>query len=655
MRRTIITIDIALALLAVACVALAVLLALVSPTLLLIAAAILVVAAVVLVLNVRRLRRAIARLLNGVSHSESATQASLANLSMPVLILSGKSIVWYNDAFLNEVMDGQETCLQSIYRVMPGFDPDKAAALGGARLEFRNRSFQVNGSGAQSSGGLYLACFQDLTDLRHKADRYDASRPVVMRIVVDTYDEVLKELKESEKARITSEIDAVFERFIEKTGGFLQRVSAYRYIAVMEDCQYEKIVAGRFEILEKMRAIGTETGIVTLSIGVGRGGGDFAACLEMADAALDMALGRGGDQAAVRSPEGFEFYGGVTRSVERHTKVKSRIVAAALRDIIEQSDSVLIMGHKLSDLDAIGSAIGMLRICKIYDRPAAIVVDKNRTMASSLIDRMCQNGYEDDFVTAAEALPAITPDTLLVVVDTHVPTMVESREIYDKVSKVVVVDHHRKMVGHIEGAVIFYHEPYASSASELVAELLQYTGGREDRPNQLESEALLAGMMLDTRDFVVNAGVRTFEAAAYLRRMGALTQNVKLLFAGSLENYTAKAKLVESAIIYKGCAIVVADHVEADSSVVIPQAANDLLSIEGVQASFVAVQMPDKVMISARSMGEVNVQVIMEKLGGGGHLMMAGAQLTGVTMEKTKTYLMAAVDEYRKNQSAQKA
>lgn len=652
MKKQFITTDIALVLLCVACGGLALLLAITSPPMLLVALIVMAIVAVVLVLNVHRMRKVVARLLHGAGYNDSVTQMSLSRLTMPVLILSGKSIVWYNDAFLNDVMKGTETYLQSIYRVLPGFDMEKIAKPGGTRMDVDDRHFLVNGTGVQADDGMFIAYFLDQTQVQDKADRFDATRPVVMRVVVDTYDEVLKELKDSEKARLSSEIDSVFEAFIEKTGGFLQRTSSSRYIAVMEECQYEKIVAGRFEVLEKMRAIGTESGIVTLSIGVGHGAGSFEKCLEMADSALDMALGRGGDQAAVRSPEGFEFYGGVTRSVEKRTKVKSRIVAAALRDVIEQSDSVLIMGHRMSDLDAIGSAVGVLRICKSYDKPAAIVVDKGRTLAGSLIDRMCENGYADEFVAPADVLPAITPDTLLVVVDTHIPTMLESREVYDRTDHVVVIDHHRKMVGHIEGAVIFYHEPYASSTSELVAELLQYTGSRDDKPNQLESEALLAGIMLDTRDFVINAGVRTFEAAAYLRRMGAITQNVKHLFAGSLENYAAKAKLVESAVVYKGCAIVAAGQVEADSSVVIPQAANDLLSIEGVQASFVAVQMEDSIMISARSMGEVNVQVIMEKMGGGGHLMMAGAQLKNVSLEKTKVYLMAAVDEYRKNQSA---
>lgn len=654
MKKQLITTDIALVLLCLACIGLALLLAMVSPTMLLVALIVIGAVGVVLGLNIRKMRKMLARLLHGAGYADSMTQMSLAKLSMPVLILSGKSIVWYNDAFLNQVVGGAECYLQSVYRVLPGFDTEKASLPGGQPLELADRRYTVTGAGVQQGDGLFIAYFCDDTELKEKAAEYDFSRPVVMRIVVDTYDEVVKELKESEKARISGEIDAVFEGFIEPANGFLLRTSSSRYIAVMERRYFDRVIDSRFDLLDKMRAIGNENCAVTLSIGVGLDGFGFEECLEMADSALDMALGRGGDQAAVKSRDGFEFYGGVSRSVEKRTKVKSRIVAAALADIIKQSDSVLVMGHKMSDLDSIGSAIGILRICKILDKPAAIVVDQNHTLAEPLIHRMVQAGAKDDFVAPADALPDITRETLLVVVDTHAAWMLESAEVFERVGNVVVIDHHRKVVGHIDNAVIFYHEPYASSASELVAELLQYTGGRDDKPTQAESEALLAGIMLDTRDFVVNAGVRTFEAAAYLRRMGAQTQNVKRLFSGTLENYAAKANLVESAVIHAGCAIVIAQGNENESAVVVPQAANDLLLIEGVQASFVAVEIAGTVQISARSMGDVNVQVIMEKLGGGGHLMMAGAQLKDVSLEKTRQYLIAAVDEYRAAQSGEK-
>ena len=652
MKKKLITVDIIVVVLALLCVGLTVALGLVSPTLFLISVAVLSVFTIVILLNIQRMRRLIARLLHGAGYEDSSTQHSLANLPVPVLILSGKNIVWYNDAFAAGVLTDREYYLQSVYKAIPGFDPEKIARPEGQWLEVEGRLFTAFGSGVARGDGLFVAYFINDTVLKTEALEYRATRPVVLHIMVDTYDEVLKDLKDSEKAALTGEIDRVFEDFIDGTTGFLLRISSSRYLAVMEERHLAEVVAGKFAVLDRMREIGNENGVVTLSVGVGRGGATFAECEKMARAALDMALGRGGDQAAVRSADGgFEFYGGVSRSVEKRTKVKSRIIANALGDIIRQSDSVIIMGHRLSDLDAIGAAIGVLRICKIFDKPAAIAVDEKHTLAGSLIDRFRRSGLGEDFITPAEALEGLTRRTLVIIVDTHVPQLLESGEIYRAANNVVVIDHHRKMVGHIDNAVIFYHEPYASSTCELVAELLQYVGEREDRPTALESEAMLAGIMLDTRDFVINAGVRTFEAAAYLRRMGAQTQNVKRLFAGSLESYTSKAKLVSEAVLYKGCAIVASDDVPTDSGVIVPQAANDLLSIEGVQASFVAVDMGGFISVSARSLGEVNVQVIMEKLGGGGHLTMAGAQMKDVSLEKTKVYIMAAIDEYRRNQA----
>ena len=648
MKKKLITVDVVIILLAVVCVGLTIALGFVNPTLFFIAAAVLSAVTILVLINIQRMRRVIARLLHGAGYQDSMTQHSLASLPMPVLILSGKNIVWYNDAFAAGVLTDREYYLQSVYKALPGFDTEKISRPEGQCVEAEGRLFTVYGSGVNHGDGLFVAYFVNDTIIKTEALEYRATRPVVLHIVVDTYDEVLKELKDSEKATLTSQIDKVFESFIDSTTGFMKRVNSSHYIAVMEERHLVEIVAGKFAILDRMREIGNENGIVTLSIGVGRGGATFAECEKMAQAALDMALGRGGDQVAIRLPDGgFEFYGGVSRSVEKRTKVKSRIVASALSDIIRQSDSVIIMGHRMSDYDAVGAAIGVLRICKILEKPAVIAVDERHTLANRLIDRFRDNGFGYDFISPPDALEGLSKRTLVVIVDTHVSQLLESPEIYRTAKNVVVIDHHRKMVGHIDDAVIFYHEPYASSTCELVAELLQYVGEHEDRPTALESEALLAGIMLDTRDFVINAGVRTFEAAAYLRRMGAQTQNVKRLFMGSLDNYTSKARLVSEAVLYKGCAIVVSGEMPPDE-VIVPQAANDLLSIDGVQASFVAVDMGDYISISARSLGEVNVQIIMEQLGGGGHLTMAGAQLQDVSLATAKDQLFAAIDQYRK-------
>ena len=425
------------------------------------------------------------------------------------------------------------------------------------------------------------------------------------------------------------------------------------------------MLAERFDILDKVRAL-HPGGLTTLSIGVGHGGKTLQECHQMARESIDIALGRGGDQAAVKTVDGFEFYGGISHGVEKRSHVRSRIIANALCDLIKRSDSVIIMGHRMSDLDAVGSAIGVLRICKICDVPAVIAVRRDATLAGSLIDALCRAGQKDDFIDPKDALlktfldageghdfiapdqtlDVITPNTLLIVVDTYQKRLLESQQIYEKCKHVVVIDHHRMAVGHIDNPTLICHEPYASSASELVCELLQFMP-KENNITPLEAQALLAGIMLDTRSFALHVGVRTFEAAAWLRSRGAQTADTKLLFNTSKEEYEARAHIVEAAYIYKGCAIALSDELEAGMNVVLPMAANDLLTINGVDASFVAVAKNDGVNISARSMGALNVQVILEPLGGGGHLMMAGAQLQNCTLQDAEHRIREQIDLYR--------
>ena len=307
---------------------------------------------------------------------------------------------------------------------------------------------------------------------------------------------------------------------------------------------------------------------------------------------------------------------------------------------------MVIMGHRMSDLDAIGAAEGVLRICKICDVPAVIAVKRDATLAGSLIDALCRAGQKDDFIDPKDALPIISKRTLCVVVDTYQVGLVESKEILEKCGKVAVIDHHRKGVGYIQNPDLVCHEPYSSSASELVTELLQYVGDRDDKPNRVEAEGLLSGILLDTQDFTLHTGVRTFEAAAALRRYGAETERVRQLFDVTMVEYAAKAELVERARMYRNCAISVGGEIAPEARVAIAQAANDLLRIQGVDASFVAVQVGTGVNISARSLGAVNVQVIMEALGGGGHQTMAAAQLKHITPEAARSRIETAIDNY---------
>ncbi|MEG1942923.1 MAG: DHH family phosphoesterase, partial [Angelakisella sp.] len=363
--------------------------------------------------------------------------------------------------------------------------------------------------------------------------------------------------------------------------------------------------------------------------------------------ALDMALGRGGDQAAVKLRSGYEFYGGVSKGVEKRNKVRTRIVANAISEVVATSNNILIMGHRFSDLDCLGSAIGICAGLKQCGKPVNIVLNTETTLAQPLYEKMLDEGYGELIVSPENAMPLASKDTLLIIVDTHVKTLVESQEVYNACKNIVVIDHHRKMVNHIDNAIIFFHEPYASSASEMAAELVQYLS---DRPKITvgEAESMLAGIMLDTKSFTIRTGVRTFEAAAFLRKMGADTIEVRKLFSSSMETYQQRSRLVSSAEIYRGCAISYTEAAAAveDIRIVSAQAADELLTISDVEASFVLYEYTGGTAISARSMGDLNVQVIMEMLGGGGHMTMAAVQLAEVSMEDARQRLLTAIDSY---------
>lgn len=653
MKKRFMSADMVIAVLAVTSIMLGMALFIAKPLYFVPVVLIVAVISLLFFFNLRRMRSIIRNLLHGSSYAGSETQFSFNALSVPVMILSGKDLVWYNDAFKDEILNGVDASLIAVSKLLPGLEIAKASEKGGQCIRLDNKRYSVYGSNTKLDEGLFVAYVIDNTALKIKAEEYELTRPSVMHILLDTYEEILKELKESERAQLMTEVDRALERFIEKTNGFLRRVSASRYIAVVEERHVREMERNRFDLIDIVRALGNENAALTLSIGVGRSGATLQESETMALQALDMALGRGGDQVAVKSENGFEFYGGVSRSVEKRSKVKSRIIAAAMADLMGQSDSVLIMGHKMSDLDSVGAAIGVLRFCKMQGKPAAIVINKKQSLAQNLI-KQYEDAGNDDFISSDEVIDGITYKTLLIVVDTHLKAIVESRQVYEKCKNVVVIDHHRKSVGHIDNAVVFYHEPYASSASELVSELLQYAGEKEQKPTPLEAQALLSGIMLDTRNFSLHTGVRTFEAAAYLRRLGAQTQEVKKLFASSIESYSMRSQLVTQAQMYLGCAVVVSDNLPPDAQVIVPQAANDLLTIEGVEASFVAVEQGDQINISARSMGAVNVQVIMERLGGGGHLTMAGAQLKDTDLAQAQHALFEAIQAYRDTQTKEK-
>ena len=598
-----------------------------------------------------QLRRWLSRWVRGDNFEKSKTKFSLEQLSQPTALLSGETVLWYNEQFRARLLGGQDMLTSRVQKVLPGLDLQQCRTQQGQLLTLADGFWSVHSSTVPGGAEcMTLLVLNEETALRRIEAEYKASRPGYLVFLVDGYDDVFGDMLDSERARLLEGINRILEDMIGRGSGFLRRVASGRYIAVVEERQMEQFAKRGYDVLDKIRALDPSVNL-SLSIGIGRGAKTLREAQDMAVQALDMAQGRGGDQAAEMTPDGFTFYGGVSHGVEKRSKVRSRIVADQLVKLIKEADHVVIMGHRMSDLDAIGAAEGVLRICKICDVPAVIAVKRDATLAGSLIDALCRAGQKDDFIDPKDALPIISKRTLCVVVDTYQVGLVESKEILEKCGKVAVIDHHRKGVGYIQNPDLVCHEPYSSSASELVTELLQYVGDRDDKPNRVEAEGLLSGILLDTQDFTLHTGVRTFEAAAALRRSGAETERVRQLFDVTMGEYAAKAELVERARMYRNCAISVGGEIAPEGRVAIAQASNDLLRIQGVDASFVAVQVGTGVNISARSLGAVNVQVIMEALGGGGHQTMAAAQLKHITPEAARSRIETAIDNYWASQT----
>ncbi|MCI8602061.1 MAG: diguanylate cyclase [Oscillospiraceae bacterium] len=614
------------------------------------AAGIIIIYGVFVLIDLRNMRRQIGLLLSSEAQRlPGSDRETLEQFPIPALLVTDRrEILWYNSLFLEQVLDGRDACSDSL-DILTDASIEDLCRTEGVLVTYREQIHRVTGMCLNKESGLHTLLFTDITLLSQEASLYRLTRPSVMLIMLDNYSDIMQQARESEKSRILGAIDQTLEEFVsQKTSSFIKRFEGDKFLIVVEEQHLEKIIEGRFSILDEIRRLETPGNApLTLSIGVGRGEETLAQSEASARQALDMALGRGGDQAAIKNQSQYEFYGGVSKGVEKRTKVKSRIVANALSELIANADHVLVMGHKFGDLDCVGASVGMATAVRSLGKQAEVVINQDKNLANILIEMVTKDGGSGLFIDPDEARFSITPDTLLIICDTHTPNLVESKEIYERCKTVVIIDHHRKMVNHIDNAVIFYHEPYASSASEMVTELIQYMGDH-CRISSVVAQALLSGIMLDTRNFVLKTGVRTFEAAAYLRRIGADTIVVRKLFASTLDSYQRKTRIVNAAQIYKNCAVAESDFSSEDMRIVAPQAADELLGIDGVDGSFVLYDGGGQINISARSMGAINVQVIMEKLGGGGHHTMAAAQLRGVEMEKARQMLFESIDEYFK-------
>ncbi len=579
---------------------------------------------------------------------------ALEEFALPVAVVApAGDIVWANEAFVTSLCGGGRCLGENVLKFIYPKTFRQVMGEKGTSVSHRGREYTVYGAKAGTSFILY---FVDDTYFKSIYREYREKKPVVCMAVFDNREELSRDSVGGDDSRVVSEVEGVLRRWVvEDLGGFIRRLGNGRYLILTDDSHVEEAKQKRFRVLDDVRAIKSANNMsATISLGVGRGADTSAESERWARQALDMALGRGGDQVAVKlQGDTYEFFGGLSKGVEKRDKVRTRVIAATLSDHVKASDRVFIMGHKNSDLDSVGAAVGMWAVIrKGLEKPASIVINRSQTLATPLVDRV-DEAYpgEKVFISPSEAMQSVTERSLLIVVDTHSVNFVESSELLERVPRIVVVDHHRMMVSHIKNALIFYHEPYASSASEMVTELIQYINS--SAVDGVDAEALLSGIALDTKNFVLKTGVRTFEASAFLRRRGADTVSVKKMFSNTLDNYKQKAQLVSGAEIYKGCAIATSNWDLEDMRVAAAQAADELLSIQGVKASFVLYRTGTDVNISARSLGDVNVQVILEEFGGGGHFTMAGAQIKNITMSDARRALIHALDQKLAETTAQ--
>lgn len=554
---------------------------------------------------------------------------------------SNGEIIWYNTHFSIEVAGGNNI-LGNFYKDIFKCEKQSSEAV------YKDKNFAVfTAEFKNSKEDFTLHYFIDNTSLKNDASQFHLRRPSVVQILIDNYEELIDNANGSEKNFIVSRIESILEKtFVTEGKGLLRKLEKDRFFAIIDSEHLDALILDKFSILDKIhKSITIGHIMATVSMGIGKNAATLKESDLMARQALDMALGRGGDQVAVKSNHGFEFFGGLSKGVEKRAKVRSRMIASALYELVSEYENVIIMGHKMADFDCLGAAIGVCKAIRSVSKPVHICINREANLSKELIEYLSKNGYENSFISPKNAIEITNRQTLLIVVDTHNPDFVECNELLSLAGERVVIDHHRKMVNFIDNAVIFYHEPNASSTCEMVTELIQYFG---DNVNiaKVESEALLSGIMLDTKNFIIKSGVRTFEAAAFLRKLGADLVKVNHWFANSIETYHQRAKLISVAQIIKGCAISKTDEFSPELLLAVPQTADELLHIKDVSASFVMYLREGVVSISARSFGAVNVQLIMEKLGGGGHLTMAGAQIPAQSCGEVEEKLLNAIDEY---------
>ena len=596
--------------------------------------------------------------LNGGMDSARASNMLFAPLPMLVFSLHSEEILWGNDSFMQLSGKGEELFDMHVEAVVPQFNThwileDKRECP--ELVMWNDRIYRVFGSVSRhgemgrSDEPLATTYWMDVTELEQARQTLEMTQPVVAILMIDNYEELMKACPESKRSAVLAALEEKLNEWAAPSNGLLLGYDRDRFLFVFEEKDYTGYAEKRFDLLERVREVVAGEGVAaTLSIGIGRDGDSFEELFKNAAMALEMALSRGGDQAVVKDRLNFDFYGGRSKATEKRTKVKSRVMANALGELIDDAKQVYVMGHKYADMDCLGAAAGICCIARKKGKRVQIVMDTENNAVHPVLRKLrALPEYKDVFIGGGDAFLRVQPGTLLVVVDTNRPASVESESLLETCNRVAVIDHHRRGSSYIEKMALNYHEPYASSASELVTELLQYLVEPGDMLLE-EAEALLAGLVLDTKNFTNRTGGRTFEAAAFLRRRGADTQEVQRIFQSDLQSMISRYDIIRQAQLYHEDIAVVALEEECDR-VTAAKAADELLTLKGVQASFVLYKKDDGVYISARSLGDVNVQVIVEALGGGGNSTTAGGQVADTTVGEVREKLLEKIDQYFEN------
>ena len=604
-------------------------------------------------------RQGVLQYIDSVTGSvDTASKSTLINSPLPTLVFRPDTgeIIWSNESFLQLAGVREHLFEMRLSEAVPDFQVQwllSGKQESPERVELNNHRFRVYGSLVRSrnrTGVQSLVAttyWVETTEADHLREVYEASRPVAAILMLDNYEDLMKACEDTQRSAVLAQIDEKLQTWANAGQGILLKTDRNHYLFLFEEQYFQHFVDEKFSILDTVRAIRVAENIhPTLSIGIGKDSPSIPELYKNAKLSLEMALSRGGDQAVVRNQVDFAFYGGRTKATEKRTKVKSRVMANAFRELIADAGEVYIMGHSFADMDAVGAAAGICCAARKRGKQARIVIDREHTAAETLIARLdALPEYSGVFLTPAEAFLQMRADTLLVVVDTNRPDMVENPQLLESCNRVAVINHHRRAATYIENAAFNFHEPYASSASELVTELLQYLVEPTDLLRE-EAGALLAGIVLDTKHFTQRTGGRTFEAAAFLRRSGADTAEVQRLFQGDLKDMVTKYDIIRRAEMYRSnIAVSVVEEPGVDR-VAAAQAADDLLTLKGVQASFVIYAAEGAVLMSARSLGEINVQVILEALGGGGNSTTAGARIEDTDPESVRQQLIGVLDAY---------